>query len=142
MSFRFRKSFNLGFVRINISGSGIGWSWGIKGLRFGRDSKGRGFRSITIPGTGFSERSYSSYPKKEKKTKTGFSFILFFCSFITTFYMFRAYEHKFEISTVQELNFILKIYLLISLVFGISRVLFKTTKMETKVKDNHFRDAA
>ena len=39
MGFHLRKSFNLGGIRFNLSNSGIGFSTGIKGLRFGVDGK-------------------------------------------------------------------------------------------------------
>ena len=41
MGFHLRKSFNLGLFKLNFSNSGIGFSTGIKGLRFGIDGKGR-----------------------------------------------------------------------------------------------------
>ena len=45
MGFYFRKSKNFGFGKLNFSNSGIGFSTGIKGLRFGIDSKGREYIS-------------------------------------------------------------------------------------------------
>ena len=61
MGFRFRKSKNLGGgFRLNMSKSGIGGSWGVKGFRVTKKAKG-GFRTTTsIPGTGI---SYSSDSK-------------------------------------------------------------------------------
>lgn len=55
MGIRFRKSFNLGGgFRVNISKSGIGYSWGVKGLRITKKANG-GIRTTTsIPGTGLS----------------------------------------------------------------------------------------
>lgn len=52
VGFFFRKSFGKGPLRINISKSGIGWSLGIPGLRFGRSSTGRRYTRAGIPGTG------------------------------------------------------------------------------------------
>ncbi len=55
MGFRYRKSFNLGGgVRINISKSGVGYSWGVKGYRITKTAKGNTRRTATIPGTGIS----------------------------------------------------------------------------------------
>ena len=54
MGIRFRKSINLGPIRINISKSGVGFSFGFKGLRLTKKAKG-GFRATaSIPGTGIS----------------------------------------------------------------------------------------
>jgi len=41
MGFYFRKSINLGLFRINISKSGIGISFGVKGFRVSVDPKGK-----------------------------------------------------------------------------------------------------
>lgn len=55
MGFRYRKSLNLGCgFRINISKSGIGYSWGIKGYRITKTAKGNVRRTASIPGTGIS----------------------------------------------------------------------------------------
>lgn len=55
MGFRFRKSINLGLgFRINLSKSGIGYSWGVKGYRVTRTAKGTIRRTISLPGTGIS----------------------------------------------------------------------------------------
>ena len=61
MGFRFRKSKNLGGgFRLNMSKSGLGGSWGVKGFRVTKKANG-GFRTTTsIPGTGI---SYSSDSK-------------------------------------------------------------------------------
>ena len=52
MGWSFRKSVGLGPFRINISKSGIGYSIGGAGFRTGVNSRGRRFRSFSIPGTG------------------------------------------------------------------------------------------
>ncbi len=59
MAWRFRKSkrFPLGF-RLNFSRRGIGYSWGIRGFRVGRDAQGRVIRTVSIPGTGIYRRDY------------------------------------------------------------------------------------
>ena len=55
LGFRYRKSINLGGgCRINLSKSGIGYSWGTKGYRVTRTAKGKTRRTISIPGTGIS----------------------------------------------------------------------------------------
>ncbi|MBP3694191.1 MAG: DUF4236 domain-containing protein [Thermoguttaceae bacterium] len=55
MGFRFRKSKNLGGgFRLNISKSGIGGSWGVKGFRFTRKCNGGYRATCSIPGTGIS----------------------------------------------------------------------------------------
>lgn len=55
MGFRFRKSINLGCgFRVNLSKSGIGYSWGVKGYRVTHTAKGRTRTTASIPGTGIS----------------------------------------------------------------------------------------
>lgn len=55
MGFRYRKSINLGGgFRINISKSGIGYSWGVKGYRVTKTAKGTVRTTASIPGTGIS----------------------------------------------------------------------------------------
>ena len=55
MGFRFRRSINLGGgFKVNLSKSGIGYSWGIKGYRISRTARGTTRRTYSIPGTGIS----------------------------------------------------------------------------------------
>ena len=55
MGFRYRKSINLGGgFRINLSKSGIGYSWGVKGYRITKTAKGTRRKTLSIPGTGIS----------------------------------------------------------------------------------------
>lgn len=55
MGFRYRKSISLGGgFRINLSKSGIGYSWGTKGFRVSRTARGTTRRTYSIPGTGLS----------------------------------------------------------------------------------------
>ena len=80
MGFRFRKSINLGGgLKINLSKSGIGFSWGFPGFRISRTAKGKIKQTFSIPGTGISyEKSSSSKnkvtedknPQKEEKKQT------------------------------------------------------------------------
>lgn len=54
MGLRFRKSINIGPLRINFSKSGIGFSLGVKGFRIGRSAKGKTSATVSLPGTGVS----------------------------------------------------------------------------------------
>lgn len=55
MGFRYRKSINLGGgFRINLSKSGVGYSWGTKGYRITKTAKGTTRRTYSILGTGLS----------------------------------------------------------------------------------------
>lgn len=55
MGLRFRKSINLGCgLRINLSKSGIGYSFGVKGARITKTANGRTRTTLSIPGSGIS----------------------------------------------------------------------------------------
>lgn len=55
MGFRMRKSINLGGgFRINLSKSGIGYSWGVPGYRITKTATGTTRHTYSIPGTGLS----------------------------------------------------------------------------------------
>lgn len=55
MGFRYRKSINLGGgFKINLSKSGVGYSWGTKGYRVTKTARGTTRRTYSIPGTGIS----------------------------------------------------------------------------------------
>lgn len=54
MGLRFRRSFNLGGFRINLSKSGVGYSFGVKGLRFTQKAGGGTRTTLHIPKTGIS----------------------------------------------------------------------------------------
>lgn len=75
MGFRFRKSINLGCgVRINLSKSGIGYSFGGRGFRTSISPKGRVTKTFSIPGTGLSySTSYSINKNKGKHKKSNHS---------------------------------------------------------------------
>jgi hypothetical protein len=66
MAFVFRKSINLGPLRINFSKNGIGWSWGVPGYRRSVSATGKKRTTYSIPGTGM---SWSKTDKAEPKTK-------------------------------------------------------------------------
>jgi hypothetical protein len=59
MGWSFRRSINLGPLRINASKSGVGYSFGGRGFRIGKDARGRKYTSMSIPGTGIYNRTYS-----------------------------------------------------------------------------------
>lgn len=54
MGLRFRKSINIGPLRINFSKSGIGFSLGVKGFRISKSAKGKTQATVSLPGTGIS----------------------------------------------------------------------------------------
>lgn len=66
MGFSFKKSFNLGPFRLNLSKSGIGYSIGTKGLRFTKKANGGYRTTASIPGTGISWRKDIPNSSKQK----------------------------------------------------------------------------
>ena len=78
MGFRFRKSINLGGgFKVNLSKSGVGYSWGTKGARYTKTAKGKTRTTLSIPGTGISHVSESGGKKrttKQKNTRTTSNF--------------------------------------------------------------------
>ena len=68
MGFNFRKSFNLGkYFKINLSKSGIGFSFGVPGFRVTKTANGKLKKTISVPGTGLSYTD--DIGKKETKPK-------------------------------------------------------------------------
>ena len=66
MGFRLRKSINLGGgVRINLSKSGVGYSWGTKGFRVTKTANGKTRKTYSIPGTGISYVDETSNARKD-----------------------------------------------------------------------------
>ena len=66
MGFRYRKSIRLGGgFRINISGSGVGYSWGVPGYRITKTANGKIRQTVSIPGTGISYVSEESIRSAE-----------------------------------------------------------------------------
>lgn len=64
MGFRFKKSFNIGkFLRINLSKSGVGYSFGTRGFRISKTATGRTRKTVTLPGTGLSYQTESKTDK-------------------------------------------------------------------------------
>jgi len=73
MGFRFRKSINVGAgFRVNLSKSGVGYSWGGKGFRMTKTATGRTRTTASIPGTGLSwvEESGSKKQKNGSRVNT------------------------------------------------------------------------
>jgi len=67
MGIRFRKSVNLGCgFRVNVSKSGISYSWGLPGYRITKTAKGKTRKTYSVPGTGLSYVDES--PKRTNKT--------------------------------------------------------------------------
>lgn len=70
MGLRFRKSINLGGgFRVNLSKSGVGYSWGTKGLRVTKTVKGKSRVTASIPGTGVSYVTESSSKRKKNAVR-------------------------------------------------------------------------
>ena len=71
MGFRMRKSINLGGgFRINLSKSGIGYSWGVPGYRITNTAKGTTRHTYSLPGTGL---SYVDESRKRTNTSKNIS---------------------------------------------------------------------
>ena len=64
MGWRWRKTKTLGGFRTTFSKKGVGYSYGIPGLRFGVCPDARKYFSCGFPGTGF---YYIKYFKKQVK---------------------------------------------------------------------------
>ena len=70
MGFRFRKSINLGGgFKVNLSKSGVGYSWGTKGVRYTKTASGKKRTTLSIPGTGISYVSESGGKTKSQKKR-------------------------------------------------------------------------
>lgn len=70
MGLRYRKSIKLGGgFRINISKSGIGYSWGVPGYRITKTASGKTRTTVSIPGTGISYVSETSKKNRNKSNK-------------------------------------------------------------------------
>ena len=71
MGLRFRKSINLGGgFRINLSKSGIGYSYGVKGLRYTKTAKGKERMTSSVPGTGISWSTETGNAAKRKRSES------------------------------------------------------------------------
>ena len=70
MSWRWRKSFTRGPYRTSLSKKGVGHSFGIPGLRFGRTATGKWYMSMGFPGTGLYWQKYFGSKKSRKKNRS------------------------------------------------------------------------
>lgn len=69
MGLRFKKSINLGGgFKVNLSGSGVGFSWGVPGYRVTKTASGKTRQTFSVPGTGLSYVTESGSKKSSKKT--------------------------------------------------------------------------
>lgn len=74
MGFRYRKSINLGGgFRVNLSKSGVGYSFGGKGFRYTKKAGGGIRTTASIPGTGLSYVHDTSSNKRGKSGSTAVS---------------------------------------------------------------------
>lgn len=72
MGLRYRKSINLGPLRLNLSKSGVGYSYGVKGYRVTHTANGRVRTTRSIPGTGVShvtEVSEAQYRRQQERQR-------------------------------------------------------------------------
>jgi hypothetical protein len=70
MGLRFQRRIRLApGLRLNLSKSGVGGSFGRKGLRIGIDAAGRKYFSVGLPGTGLSYRATFGRPVKSSTLK-------------------------------------------------------------------------
>lgn len=102
MSFRLRKTFNLGNgIRFNLSKSGIGWSWGNHFFRKTYTSKNKTRTTLTIPNTGLSYISEKQTKNVKKQSVILKVFKLLFKFLFFIFILFfnsknsRKHRHKF-----------------------------------------------
>lgn len=70
MGIRFRKSYKVGPLRINVSKSGIGWSIGGKGARFTKKANGGYRTTLSVPGSGIQYVKDFSSPKSQAVLKS------------------------------------------------------------------------
>lgn len=66
MSWRIRKFFNFGPLRLNTSNSGLGWSIGLAGFRYGRNSYNRPYISFGLGPLRFFKYLGKSKPYSQK----------------------------------------------------------------------------
>ena len=136
MGYRFRKSINLGGgFKINLSKSGIGYSWGVPGMRYTKLANRRERYTYSIPGTGLSyvedassgrhqqQQTYNDNPNtvgviEEKVSNTDFEGNSGFDEFIKKINEFRNIDQNIKTSIL-----ILSIILFIALVNPIAIIL-------------------
>ena len=77
MGWSWRKAFNFGALRVNLSKKGVGYSVGVRGFRVGRDAKGQDYSQTSIPGTGIYKRTYSGRPSGRRNWSLPALIVLF-----------------------------------------------------------------
>ena len=102
MGLRFRKSIKLGGFRINFSKSGIGYSYGVKGLRYTKTANGKDRITASIPGTGISyveesarkkRKGSSTEPKKNYRIPLAIKILAVLCGIgFVAYYMVQGWE--------------------------------------------------
>ena len=100
MGFRYRKSINLGGgFRVNISKSGIGYSWGVKGYRITKTADGRVRQTASIPGTGISYVEEHSIKKKSSESSKNIieAFSFFKLGNVSLVFIFNCFFSSFWI---------------------------------------------
>ena len=71
MGFRFRKSANIGPLRINFSKSGVGYSVGGKGMRVTKKAGGKTQTTASVPGTGIAYTQVSGRGSAKSSGSSG-----------------------------------------------------------------------
>lgn len=66
MSWRWRKIFRNGPINTTVTTKGVGWSLGVRGLRYGISPAGRHYVSVGIPGLGLYWTKYLAGPDTTK----------------------------------------------------------------------------
>ena len=77
MAWNFRKSASFGPLRLNFSKRGVGYSVGVRGLRFGKDARNRTYSQSSLPGTGIYNRQYGIAQHKGKVLSAALIALLF-----------------------------------------------------------------
>lgn len=114
MGLHYRKSIKLGGgFRVNISSSGVGYSWGIPGYRVTRTASGRTRHTYSIPGTGIryteehnqNSNSQSLSPNQQNQSNNSYSNVHDIESSDITNFQAGEYEDFINsINTVIKLN--------------------------------------
>jgi hypothetical protein len=87
MAWSFRRSLKFGPSKINLSKSGVGFSFGVPGFRVGQDAKGRSYRQVSIPGTGVYNRTYGSGSKSVKSQKSAVPIATIIAAVVAALYL-------------------------------------------------------
>ena len=70
MGWRFRKIFTAGPFRTSVTKSGVGYSIGLGGFRYGVTPQGKKYISVGFPGTGFYFQHYLDSPGEANTNPT------------------------------------------------------------------------